>query len=71
MWLSVVKKAGMLYGLEESLASNRIRKGSLSKKKADLAGYHWKVYREIEKLSLIKSSYLIIYWVVVSVFKLI
>ncbi|MDO9592469.1 MAG: glycosyltransferase family 2 protein [Erysipelotrichaceae bacterium] len=70
MWLSVVKKAGMLYGMEEPLASHRIRNGSLSKKKPNLVGYHWKVYREIEKLSLIKSSYLIIYWVAVTVFKL-
>lgn len=70
MWLSVVKKAEMLYGMEEPLASHRIRNGSLSKKKANLVGYHWKVYREIEKLSLLKSSYLIIYWVVVTVFKL-
>ena len=70
MWLSVVKKAGMLYGMGETLASHRIRNGSLSKKKANLVAYHWKVYREIEKLSLLKSSYLIIYWVVVTVFKL-
>lgn len=70
MWLSVVKKAGRLYGMEEPLASHRIRNGSLSKKKVNLVGYHWKVYREIEKLSLLKSSYLIVYWVIVTVFKL-
>ena len=70
MWLSVVKKAGMLYGIEEPLASHRVREGSLSKKKGNLVGYHWKVYREIEDLSFLKSSYLIIYWVVVTMFKL-
>lgn len=70
MWLSVVKKAGKLYGMEEPLASHRVREGSLSKKKANLVGYHWKVYRDIEDLSFFKSSYLIIYWVVVTIFKL-
>lgn len=70
MWLSVIKKAGMLYGLEEALASHRIRKGSLSEKKVNLVRYHWKVYREIEKLSLIKSCFLIMYWIIVTVFKL-
>ena len=70
MWLSVIKKAGVLYGIDEPLASHRIRKGSLSKKKVNLVGYHWKVYREIEKLSLLKSCYLIVYWVIVTVFKL-
>ena len=69
MWLSVVKKAGILYGIDEPLASHRIRKGSLSEKKTDLVGYHWKVYREIEKLSLLKSLYLVVYWIVNTVFK--
>ena len=70
MWLSVVKRAGKLYGMEEPLASHRVRKGSLSKKKANLVGYHWKVYREIEDLSFLKSSYLVLYWILVTVFKL-
>ena len=70
MWLSVVKKAGYLYGLEEPLASHRIREGSLSKKKLGLVGYHWKVYRRIEKLSMLKSIYLIAYWSIVTIFRL-
>lgn len=70
MWLSVVKKAGKLYGMEEPLASHRVREGSLSKKKANLVGYHWKVYRDIEDLSFLKSSYLVVYWRFITVFKL-
>ncbi|MEK4514271.1 glycosyltransferase family 2 protein [Paenibacillus sp. FSL H8-0122] len=70
MWLQIIKKAKYIYGLEESLGSHRIRSGSLSEKKKSLVGYHWKVYREIEKLSVIKSIYLIIYWVIATVFKL-
>lgn len=70
MWLSVIKKAGMLYGMEEPLACHRIRKGSLSKKKVNLVGYHWKVYRSIEKLSILRSGYLIVYWVIVTFFRL-
>jgi teichuronic acid biosynthesis glycosyltransferase TuaG len=70
MWLQVIKKAKYLYGIEEPLGSHRIRTGSLSRKKANLVSYHWKVYREIEELSIFKSSYLIIYWVIVTVFKL-
>lgn len=70
MWLQVIKKAKLLHGITEPLGSHRVRKGSLSRKKINLVGYHWKVYREIEQLSLIKSSYLIIYWIVVTVLKL-
>nr|WP_244897342.1 glycosyltransferase family 2 protein [Marinococcus halophilus] len=69
MWLQVIKKAGYLYGINEALSSHRVRKNSLSKKKVNLVGYHWKVYREIEKLSLLKSVYLIMYWVLSKVLK--
>lgn len=70
MWLQVIKKANYLYGLEETLGSHRIRKGSISSNKFSLASYHWKVYRQIEKLSIIKSSYLIVYWSIFTIFKL-
>lgn len=70
MWLQVIKKSKILYGLEEPLASHRIREGSLSKKKSNLVLYHWLVYRKIEKLSLIKSSYLVAYWSIITIFNL-
>lgn len=70
MWLQVIKKEKYLYGIEEPLGSHRIRTNGISSNKRSLVRYHWKVYREIEKLSLTKSIYLIIYWVVVTVFRL-
>jgi len=70
MWLQVIKRAESLYGILEPLGSHRIRAGSLSKNKTNLVGYHWKVYREIEHLSLIKSIYLIAYWIIATMFKL-
>ncbi len=70
MWLQVIKKEKYLYGIEEPLGSHRIRTESISSNKRSLLGYHWKVYREIENLSLLKSSYLIVYWVVATVLKL-
>ncbi|MGY0691405.1 glycosyltransferase family 2 protein [Virgibacillus sp. FSP13] len=69
MWLKIIKKAKYLYGLDESLSSHRIRTGAISRKKTGLVGYHWKVYREIEHLSFAKSVYLIVHWVVVTVFR--
>lgn len=62
MWLNVIKKSEKLYCLEEVLSSHRLRPGSISSKKFDLIQYHWKVYREFEKLNLMKSSYLVLYW---------
>lgn len=70
MWLQVIKKAGMLYGIEEPLASHRVRTNGISSKKASLVFYHWKVYRDIEHLSFYKSCFLIFYWIVATIFKL-
>lgn len=70
MWLQVIKKEKYLYGIEEPLGSHRIRTEAISSNKASLVGYHWKVYREIERLPLIKSAYLIVYWIAATVFKL-
>lgn len=70
MWLQVIKKEKFLHGLDEPLGSHRIRTGAISRNKSSLVGYHWKVYREIEKLSLIKSWYLICYWIIATAFKL-
>ncbi len=70
MWLQVIKKAKFLYGIEECLGSHRIRKNAISSNKISLIKYHWIVYRKIENLSLVKSVYLILYWVIATVFKL-
>lgn len=59
MWLQVIKEAKYLYGIDEALTSYRIRENSLSSNKVDLVKYQWKVYREIEKLSLVKSLFLL------------
>ncbi|QWC22570.1 glycosyltransferase family 2 protein [Bacillus haikouensis] len=69
MWLQVIKAAKHLYGIQEPLGSHRIRLGSLSNKKTNLIMYHWKVYRDIESLSVFKSFYLIIYWIFKTIFK--
>jgi len=70
MWLKIIKKAKFLYGLEEPLGSHRVRNDSISSNKISLVAYHWEIFRNIEHLSLLRSSYLIIYWVVATVFRL-
>ncbi len=70
MWLKIIKKADFLYGINEPLGSHRIREGAISSNKFDLVKYHWKVYREIEKLSFVKSCYLVGFWIVSTVAKL-
>lgn len=69
MWLQVIKKAEVLYGIPDVLTHYRVREGSLSKNKTNLLQYQWKVYREIEELSLVYSLYLMLYKVVTTLKK--
>lgn len=69
MWLKVIKKSGQLYGMNEILSSHRIRKDSISSNKISLIKYHWIVYRKIEKISVLKSTYLVFFWIAKGLFK--
>lgn len=69
MWLQVIKRAKMLHGLQEVLASHRIRSDSISSNKFTLIEYHWIVYRKYEKLSFFYSMYLVMYWCFVTLLK--
>lgn len=56
LWLKILKMGYYGYGLNETLVYYRIRKNSLSANKLSLVKYHWKLYRDIEKLSVIEAS---------------
>jgi glycosyltransferase involved in cell wall biosynthesis len=55
LWLKILKKIKYAYGLKKCLAMHRIRRKSDSSNKIDTAIQQWKVYRDIEKISLIRS----------------
>jgi glycosyltransferase involved in cell wall biosynthesis len=57
LWLDILKKIPYAYGIEESLASYRVRSTSISSNKWIASKYNWKLYREIEKLALHKAIY--------------
>jgi len=61
MWLQVIKKAKYLYGVKDILTKYRVSEGSLSSNKFSLVKYQWRVYRDIEDLSFIKSIYLLLH----------
>jgi teichuronic acid biosynthesis glycosyltransferase TuaG len=56
LWLSLLKKDNG-YGLEESLAKYRITNNSISSNKLSLLKYEWILYRDVEGLSFVKSSF--------------
>jgi len=62
LWLSLLKKIDYAHGIEQPLAVYRMRKNSVSRSKLKLIPYVWKVYRDVEKLSVIRSLYLLNLW---------
>lgn len=57
LWLKLLKKTKYAYGLNETLGFYKVRKDSISANKKSAALYQWRIYRDIEHLSLIKSFY--------------
>lgn len=57
LWLKILKMGYYGYGLNETLAYYRLRKNSLSANKFSLIKYQWKLYRDIENLSLVESIF--------------
>lgn len=67
LWLQILKKEKNIYGMEDILMEYRIRSNSISSNKLDLIKYHWKLYREIEHLSIIRSAFHVCWWGVIKV----
>lgn len=59
LWLSILKKIDYAKKTPGYLAIYRDRNKSISSNKLNLLKYNWKIYREVEKFSFIKSLFLI------------
>ncbi|WP_242035121.1 glycosyltransferase family 2 protein [Mesobacillus harenae] len=57
LWLDILKRGHIAYGIDEPLAYYRKVEGSISSNKIKTAKRNWKVYREIEGLPLPKAIY--------------
>lgn len=57
LWLKLLKKTEAAYGLNQPLAYYRVHSASLSANKFKAARQTWHVYREVEKLNWLQSSY--------------
>lgn len=69
LWLKILKQVNG-HGLNENLAYYRVRENSVSSNKLDLIKYHWKLYRDIENLSIFRSFYYILYTIILKLLKL-
>lgn len=61
LWLSILKRGVQGYGLQQCLAYYRIRGDSLSANKIAMLKWNWLLYRDIEKLSILRSSYYLLH----------
>lgn len=60
LWLSILKKVDFAYGLQDVLASYRLRDFSMSAKKTEMIKWNWRLYREIEEMNVFKAFFYII-----------
>ena len=70
LWLQMLKKEKYIWGMPDILMKYRIRSNSISSNKLQVIKYHWKLYRDIEKLSVPRSVFHIAYWCFIKVFKI-
>ena len=70
LWLQMLKKEKYIWGMPDVLMKYRIRTNSISSNKFKVIKYHWILYREIEKLSVLRSLFHIGYWCVIKVLKI-
>lgn len=67
LWLQMLKVEKYISGMTDVLMQYRIRNNSVSSNKISLIKYHWKLYRNIEHLSIFRSIFHICYWGVIKV----
>ncbi|MGH1384912.1 glycosyltransferase family 2 protein [Kordia sp.] len=56
LWLTLIKKVGYAYSLEEPLARYRVRENSISSNKLNLLKYNYAIYRKALKFGAFKSG---------------
>ena len=62
LWLDVLRPDHVAWGLNEDLARYRVRGVSVSSRPLRSAGWVWHIYRNVERLSLVKSAWCFAHW---------
>jgi teichuronic acid biosynthesis glycosyltransferase TuaG len=69
LWLKLLKKVDYAHGIQQPLATYRMRPGSVSRNKRKAAKYQWKIYRQVENLNLLSSIFYFINYTVNGIIK--
>lgn len=63
-WLQILKTQDYAYGIEKDLVNYRLVGDSLSSNKIKALKRTWNTYRNVEKLSVLRSSYVFCFYVI-------
>lgn len=64
-WLNILKKYNLIaFGLNEILGTYKVGKKSITSNKLQSAIWNWQVYRQSQKLSIIKSIYYMYFYII-------
>lgn len=63
LWITLLRRGFIAYGIEKSLASYRVRNDSISSNKIKAAKQVWRLYYDFEDLGFIKSSYYFCFYI--------
>jgi teichuronic acid biosynthesis glycosyltransferase TuaG len=63
LWITLLKRGHMAYGINSVLASYRVRKDSISSNKIKAVMRVWYLYYSLERLGLFKSLYYFIWYI--------
>ena len=63
-WLEIIRMTGVAYGNQQIVGSYRILNDSVSRSKQKVIKPQYRVYREVEKMSILKSLYYLIQWAI-------
>lgn len=69
LWLKLLKIEKRAYGLDIVLAKYRIRRNSISNNKIEMLKWNWLLFRKIEKLSFLRSLYLVLSNIFIKIIK--
>ncbi|QRG66239.1 glycosyltransferase family 2 protein [Brevibacillus choshinensis] len=62
LWLQILRAGHVAYGIQEELSQYRQVEGSISSNKWKAARNTWRLYRDIEKLSLVRASWCFLHY---------
>ncbi|WP_090399979.1 glycosyltransferase family 2 protein [Natribacillus halophilus] len=66
LWLSLCRQGWSAHGFQEALAKYRVVEHSISSNKITMAKNNWRMYRDIEQLSLPRSLWYFLHYVILS-----